>query len=770
MDIRLHHHLAQEFYRQQMLQRIPDPYSSIFPARQPPAIPPRFTLPGAEVKLQNADLWSEFHKIGTEMIITKCGRRMFPSMRVSISGLDNDQNYCVLLEMVPVADCRFKFSGSQWVPAGGAEPQSLQNIYIHPDSPALGSHWQAQPINFNKTKLTNNTLDSNGHVVLTSMHKYQPRIHIVRTSDPAQIPWSPQKSFAFNETEFVAVTAYQNDRITKLKIDNNPFAKGFRETGQSRCKRKITTSSHQKQQSKGNDDFSQSTYETEQKRIRVLSPSAFSSGSQKDDSGLSLYETSSSGTNSPSFDERLLSQRLPYFPHHPYPMVLQHYHQMINSQFMNLVLPHMNGNHSSSQRLDTPSNSSSTDDRQIDVMTDDTNSNASDENSETSPKKSNFSISAILGLEKNPYSSIFPSRQLPPLPPRFTLPEAEVKLQNADLWSEFHKIGTEMIITKCGRRMFPSMRVSISGLDNDQNYCVLLEMVPVADCRFKFSGSQWVPAGGAEPQSLQNIYIHPDSPALGSHWQAQPINFNKTKLTNNTLDSNGHVVLTSMHKYQPRIHIVRTSDPAQIPWSPQKSFAFNETEFVAVTAYQNDRITKLKIDNNPFAKGFRETGQSRCKRKITTSSHQKQQSKGNDDFSQSTYETEQKRIRVLSPSTFSAGSVEDSEFSTYETSSNGSRSPSTVINDDRQSPLCSPMMSTNQYPYALQHYHQMLGANRQWMNLVMPYINHEQSLSPQNLPSLTPPDSPTKNISISCPPQEDSPKKSNFSIAAILGL
>jgi hypothetical protein len=50
---------------------------------------------------------------------------------------------------------------------------------------------------------------SRSQVVLTSMHKYQPRIHIVRTSDPSQIPWSPQKSFAFNETEFVAVTAYQ---------------------------------------------------------------------------------------------------------------------------------------------------------------------------------------------------------------------------------------------------------------------------------------------------------------------------------------------------------------------------------------------------------------------------------------------------------------------------------------------------------------------------------------------------------------------------------
>lgn len=35
----------------------------------------------------------------------------------------------------------------------------------------------------------------------------------------------------------------QNDRITKLKIDNNPFAKGFRACGQSKCKRKNTDSS-----------------------------------------------------------------------------------------------------------------------------------------------------------------------------------------------------------------------------------------------------------------------------------------------------------------------------------------------------------------------------------------------------------------------------------------------------------------------------------------------------------------------------------------------
>lgn len=41
------------------------------------------------------------------------------------------------------------------------------------------------------------------------MHKYQPRFHIIRTSDLTQLPWSPQQAFVFPETEFVAVTAYQ---------------------------------------------------------------------------------------------------------------------------------------------------------------------------------------------------------------------------------------------------------------------------------------------------------------------------------------------------------------------------------------------------------------------------------------------------------------------------------------------------------------------------------------------------------------------------------
>lgn len=70
------------------------------------------------------------------------------------------------------------------------------------------------------------------------MHKYQPRFHIVKQSDILKLPWSEFKTFVFKETEFIAVTAYQNEKITQLKIDNNPFAKGFRDNGQGKRDKK----------------------------------------------------------------------------------------------------------------------------------------------------------------------------------------------------------------------------------------------------------------------------------------------------------------------------------------------------------------------------------------------------------------------------------------------------------------------------------------------------------------------------------------------------
>ncbi|CAH1403161.1 unnamed protein product [Nezara viridula] len=198
-------------------------------------------LVGASLQLKNAPLWKQFNEHTTEMIITKSGRRMFPSLRISISGLEPDTRYFLILETRLSEGKRYKFSAGTWSGIGPADPQPHPStrIYIHPDSPSPGSAWMAQDILFQKAKLTNNTLDRSGNLVLTSMHKYQPYIHIVKASDILALDWSPSATFTFPETEFVAVTAYQNEKITELKINYNPFAKAFRENGQARTKRKI---------------------------------------------------------------------------------------------------------------------------------------------------------------------------------------------------------------------------------------------------------------------------------------------------------------------------------------------------------------------------------------------------------------------------------------------------------------------------------------------------------------------------------------------------
>lgn len=182
------------------------------------------------VTLHNKDMWDKFHAVGTEMIITKAGRRMFPVIKVNMSGLNPKLKYILVMDLVPVDDNRYKYHNSEWTIAGKAEPHLPGRLYVHPDSPSTGAQWMRQVVSFQKIKLTNNHLDQFGHIILNSMHKYQPRIHIVQADDssPMALRKSTFSTHVFPETELMGVTAYQNPRITQLKIENNPFAKGFR--------------------------------------------------------------------------------------------------------------------------------------------------------------------------------------------------------------------------------------------------------------------------------------------------------------------------------------------------------------------------------------------------------------------------------------------------------------------------------------------------------------------------------------------------------------
>ena len=172
-------------------------------------------------------------------------------------------------------------------------------------------------------------------------------------------------------------------------------------------------------------------------------------------------------------------------------------------------------------------------------------------------------------IEKNPHLSVVDDAPSSPPSSLGTLshhnlktnnnPNIKVKLQDMNLWKQFNTIGTEMIITKCGRRMFPSLRVSISGLEASSKYLMVIDIIPVDDNRYKYHNCEWIVSGKAEAHFAGRGYLHPDSPLTGSQWMKQIISFHKLKLTNNPFDRAGHIILNSMHKYVPRLHIIEVS-------------------------------------------------------------------------------------------------------------------------------------------------------------------------------------------------------------------
>ena len=146
-------------------------------------------------------------------------------MRCSFSGIDPTANYSVVLDIVPSDNKRYRYAyhRSSWLVAGKADPAPPYRFYPHPDSPFTGEQLRRrQVVSFEKIKLTNNELDKSGQIILNSMHKFQPRIHLVLTNKSnrnlSNIEKEKHKTFVFPETAFTAVTAYQNQLVRTMII------------------------------------------------------------------------------------------------------------------------------------------------------------------------------------------------------------------------------------------------------------------------------------------------------------------------------------------------------------------------------------------------------------------------------------------------------------------------------------------------------------------------------------------------------------------------
>lgn len=180
-------------------------------------------------------------------------------------------------------------------------------------------------------------------------------------------------------------------------------------------------------------------------------------------------------------------------------------------------------------------------------------------------------------------------------------PVAEATLEDEELWRAFDKETNEMIVTKGGRRMFPILKLSIRNLDPQAMYTIAIEFAQLETHRWKYVSGEWAPGGKAEPSSTQSIYVHPESPHYGAHWMKDCIMFSRAKLTNKPTNQKGQVVLNSLHKYQPKVHVIKLSPANDAKLSPYNrtrvdTFQFPETQFIAVTAYQNENVSIRCVD------------------------------------------------------------------------------------------------------------------------------------------------------------------------------
>lgn len=57
-------------------------------------------------------------------------RRMFPTFKISVSGLEPHARYIFMMDIVPADDHRYKYNNSEWNITGKAEPHTPGRYFV----------------------------------------------------------------------------------------------------------------------------------------------------------------------------------------------------------------------------------------------------------------------------------------------------------------------------------------------------------------------------------------------------------------------------------------------------------------------------------------------------------------------------------------------------------------------------------------------------------------------------------------------------------------
>ncbi|XP_078287252.1 uncharacterized protein LOC144611834 isoform X2 [Rhinoraja longicauda] len=185
-----------------------------------------------KVYLKKWSIWDKFYNLGTEMRMSKRGRFMFPYCEYSVSGLDPEKNYIMAMDISPVDNYRYRYNGCKWQINGKATPHVMGRLYFHPNGSVSGKEWMLKPLSFAKHRLTNCPTAEEGNAILHSMHRYIPQLHIIVTDgiiEKLNLNDPRVYTFVFQQTEFFAVTKYENKFVRQLKHFYNPYGTALRD-------------------------------------------------------------------------------------------------------------------------------------------------------------------------------------------------------------------------------------------------------------------------------------------------------------------------------------------------------------------------------------------------------------------------------------------------------------------------------------------------------------------------------------------------------------
>ncbi|ULT98591.1 hypothetical protein L3Y34_000154 [Caenorhabditis briggsae] len=201
--------------------------------------------------------------------------------------------------------------------------------------------------------------------------------------------------------------------------------------------------------------------------------------------------------------------------------------------------------------------------------------------------------------------------------------QIHVALMEKALWKEFDDHRNEMIITKIGRNLFPILEFAFKGLIEHQMYRIGITMEPTIFQKLKFTAGRWEKLDILEDLIPTNEVFFVKS---GRELLHRGLKLEKLKLTNSkdAVQKNDQMIrVQSMRQYIPILNIYE--DLPNGAHMQIGKYKFTETKFIAVTAYQSEKVKNLKVQKNKFAQGFREgvkSVQPPAKRPPSTTSSQ----------------------------------------------------------------------------------------------------------------------------------------------------